>query len=40
MPVTAEALGDITSKVGIEDTVYEMVSTKDQLFGMIRGMDE
>ncbi len=33
-------LGDITSRDGIAGTAYQMVSTSNQLYGMIRNMDD
>ena len=38
--IAAEVLGDVTSRNGIEDTAYQMVSTSAQTFGMIRNMDD
>ena len=38
--ITAEMLGDITSKDGIEETAYQMLSTSNQVYGMIRSIDD
>jgi len=33
-------MGDVTTRVGIEETAYEMLKTSNQLFGMIRAMED